>query len=969
MQPHPSFDLIRQLPIHSLGVEVFEYVHRQTGAQHIHLKADRDENVFLVAVRTMPQDSTGVAHILEHTALCGSERYPVRDPFFMMTRRSLNTFMNAFTSSDWTAYPFASQNSKDFYNLMDVYLDAVFFSRLDPLDFAQEGHRLEFAEAQNPDTELVFKGVVYNEMKGAMSSPTSTLWQTLTRYLFPETTYHHNSGGEPTCIPDLSYAQLCQFYKSHYHPSNAVFMTFGNLAVEDLQTRMHEQALSRFEASSMQLQVADEKRYFAPIRVEEAYALEQEDLSGKTHHVLGWLLSPSIDIHALMEAHFMSRVLLDNSSSPLRAALESCGLGSAPSPLCGLEDSNREMSFMCGIEGSEPDKAAEFEALVLATLTQVVEEGVDPRVLEAQLHQLELSQREITGDGYPFGLQLILSSLSAAIHRGDALAALNIDPVLEALGEKIKDPQFVPNWISQHLLNNPHRVRVTLRPDAQLGHLRDAAETKRLAQLKAQLSEAEKQAILEQTRALEERQLQVDDDSILPCVTLEDVPLDLHLPEAQTLPATDLNLTWYSAGTNGLNYQQIILDLPELSPEEQGLLPLYSYCLTELGCGERDYRTNQALQSELTGGLSAYTSIRGHLQSEQRVSGYLVLSAKALNRHQTAVAELMAETLMQARFDELPRIREIVAQQRSRREQSITGRGHSLAISAASAGFSPAARLAHETTGLAGILAIKALDKRLNEAAALQALGDSLAQLHGKIKNAPRRFLCVGEAEQQAGMVQTLEQIWKNLPVEPQSAPFHLPATRSPVRQLWLTSTQVNFCALAFPTVTAAHPDAAALTVLGDFLRNGYLHRAIREQGGAYGAGAGQDNGDAVFRFFSYRDPRLQATLDDFMRAKDWLLSQEHEGQKLQEAILGIISSIDKPGSPAGEAKQTYHASLSGRTPEERRRFRQRILSVTLADMQRVAETWLDPEKSSIAVVTHSKAASELGAEFERIEL
>ena len=232
---HPAFTHVGSRAVSSLKVEVQRYRHLKTGAEHIHLHSDNAENVFLVALRTVPRDSTGVAHILEHTALCGSEKYPVRDPFFMMIRRSLNTFMNAFTSSDWTAYPFASQNRKDFNNLLDVYLDAVFFSRLDPLDFAQEGHRLEFAKPDDPDSPLTFKGVVYNEMKGAMSSINSILWHTLCKYLYPTSTYHYNSGGDPACIPDLSYQQLLEFYRTHYHPSNAIFMTYGDIPAHEHQ--------------------------------------------------------------------------------------------------------------------------------------------------------------------------------------------------------------------------------------------------------------------------------------------------------------------------------------------------------------------------------------------------------------------------------------------------------------------------------------------------------------------------------------------------------------------------------------------------------------------------------------------------------------------------------------------------------------------------------------------------------------
>lgn len=965
---HSAFRFISSKVIEALNIEVAEYEHKVTGARHYHIASDHDENVFLVAFRTVPEDSRGVAHILEHTALCGSERFPVRDPFFMMTRRSLNTFMNAFTSSDWTAYPFASQNRKDYFNLLDVYLDATFFSRLDPLDFAQEGHRVEFATQDDPASDLVYKGVVYNEMKGAMSSPVSTLWQTLTKYLFPTTTYHHNSGGDPECIPDLSYEDLLEFYRSHYHPSNAVFMTFGDLPVSELQQRFEDNALSRFERRDEQIAVADEKRYFAPIRVEEAYALTQDDLGSSTHHVLGWLLPRSIDLDDLMQAHLLSRVLLDNSSSPLRAALESSELGSAPSPLCGLEDSNREMSFLCGLEGSEPEHAAAFEQLVLETLEQVAREGVPMDMVEAQLHQLELSQREITGDGYPFGLQLILASMPAAIHRGNPIGVLDIDPALEKLREQIKDAAFIPNLIRRWLLDNPHRVRLTLRPDAELADRREAAEAAQLQQIKQGLSEAEKRAVIDQAAALEARQQQVDDDSILPCVTLEDVPAELKLPTAAELTPVVPNTTWFNAGTNGLVYQQVIVDLPTLSDAEQSLMPLYTYCLTELGCGERDYRANQAYQSQVTGGLHAYTSLRGGVDSEQQVSGYLVLSGKALSVNADKLSILMAETLERARFDETSRIREIVAQQRARREQSITGSGHSFAIMAACAALAPVAQYAHKTRGLAGVQQVKALDKSLQDESALQSLAENLASLHGRIRQAPRRFLLVAEEEHQQVMLDQLSRHW-GLPVAEDFAPLALPATRQTVRQLWLTNTQVNFCACAFPTVTTSHEDAAALTVLGDFLRNGYLHRAVREQGGAYGAGAGQDNGDAVFRFYSYRDPRVEGTLEDFGKAVEWLADREDDQQRLQEAILGVVSSMDKPGSPAGEAKSTYHSGLFGRTPEVRQAFREQILAVTLGDLKRVARTYLKPELASVAIVTSQKTADTLSDDYERISI
>ncbi|WP_261841057.1 insulinase family protein [Aliamphritea ceti] len=955
---HSAFQLQRSQPIESLDIIIEEYEHKQTGALHYHIQSDNQENVFLVAFRTVPEDSTGVAHMLEHTALCGSERYPVRDPFFMMTRRSLNTFMNAFTSSDWTAYPFASQNRKDYFNLLDVYLDAAFFSRLDPLDFAQEGHRIEFEEAGNTDSPLVYKGVVFNEMKGAMSSVVSTVWQTLTKHLFPTTTYHYNSGGDPECIPDLSYEELVAFYRSHYHPTNAVFMTFGDIPVAELQERMETLALSRFEKLDTTISVDDEKRYHAPVRVEEAYALDQDDIENKTHHVLSWLIGPSIDLEQQLKANLLSRVLLDNSSSPLRYALESTELGLSPSPLCGLEDSNREMAFMCGLEGSNPEHAAAFEQLVLETLQKVVDEGIDQSHVEAALHQLELSQRELSGDGYPYGMNLILSSLSSAIHCGDPIALLNLDPVLEKLRDEIQHEDFIPGLIRELLLDNAHQVRLTMRPDAQLSQRKDAAEAARLAKIKEGLSDADKQQVVEQAAALEARQNEQDDESVLPKVTIADVPSEMRIPTGADHQGA-VDYSFYAQGTNGLVYQQVIMPLPALTQDEIELLPLYSDCVTELGCGERDYQQNQALQSQVSGGVYAHSTLRGSIDNEQDVSGYFVVSGKALVTKQQALTQLLKETLETVRFDELAKIRELVSQRRTRKEQSITGQGHSLAIAAACSQLAPAANISHLQRGLASIKAVKVLDDALADDARLQQLSDELQSLHSKITDAPRRYLLVAEPEHEEELVADLCDRWQGH-ASKSFTPLALTETRSIVKQAWTTSTQVNFAAKAYATVAVEHPDAAPLTVLGDFLRNGFLHRAIREQGGAYGSGAGQDSADAVFRFFSYRDPRLSETLDDFDASLQWLADNDHDEQKLEEAVLGIVSNIDKPGSPAGEAKQAYHSELFGRTPEQRKAFRQRILEVGITDLKRVAVTYLQPEKASVAVVTSPAGAEQL---------
>ena len=954
---HPAFELLRSQSIDALKIHVEEYRHKVTGAQHIHLAADNDENVFLVALRTVPHDSTGVAHILEHTALCGSKKYPVRDPFFMMVRRSLNTFMNAFTSSDWTAYPFASQNSKDFNNLLDVYLDAVFFSRLDELDFAQEGHRVEFAEPDNPESDLVFKGVVFNEMKGAMSSVPSQLWHTLCKYLYPTSTYHYNSGGEPEDIPDLTYQQLQDFYRTHYHPSNAIFMTYGDIPAAIHQEKFEQQALRHFEKLDEVIAVGDEKRYHAPVNVEEAYPLDENDadnIEQKNHVVISWLLGKTTNLDESLEAQLVSNILLDNSASPLQQALETTDLGQAPSPLCGLDDSSREMAFVCGLEGCKLDDVNKVEALILETLQHVAEHGVPQEQIAASLHQLELSQREVGGDGYPYGLQLILTGLTSATHRGDPIALLDVDAALDNLRRKTQDPQFIQNAVRKWLLENPHRVRLTLRPDLQMGERIKLAEKNRLAEMKSALGEKEKQHIINQTKALQARQLQQDDESILPKVGLEDIPANLHYTPGSHESFHNYPLRRYAAGTNGLVYQQITCKLPALTDAQLKVLPFYCICLTELGNGKKDYLATQRWQAETVGSINTFSSIRGAGNDVQNIDAYITLSAKALSRNNNAMNELMQSTLLNARFDELDRIRELIAQNRARREQSITGNGHSLAMTAACSGMSPAAKVAHQLSGLEGIAVLKLLDTSLDDEASLKSFAKSLAEIHQLILQAPKQFLIVGEQEHLDAYRENLQQYWSGEAISNNFNAFSLPSVNEQVREAWLTNTQVNFCAKAYPTVPSEHPDAAALTVLGGFLRNGYLHRAVREQGGAYGGGASQDSNTASFRFYSYRDPRLTETLSDFDQSLVWLEKTDHPWQTVEEAILGVVGSIDKPGSPAGEAKSTYQAELFGRTREKRELFRNRVLQVTADDLKRVARTYLIDEKASIAVVTHA---------------
>lgn len=949
---HSAFELQRRESISALKITYEEYCHTETGARHIHLDTEDNNNAFLVAFKTVPQNSTGVAHILEHTSLCGSKRYPVRDPFFMMTRRSLCTFMNAFTASDWTAYPFATQSRKDFNNLLQVYLDATFFPSLNELDFLQEGFRTEFEKNDAGDESLVYKGVVFNEMKGAMSAPVQRIWQDLQSALFPTTTYHFNSGGEPSDIPDLTHQQLLDFHARHYHPSNATFMTYGSFPVAEHQARMQELALSQFARQELDLSIAPEKRYKQPHQISSRFASDEDRSTPRSQVVLGWLLGSVKDLDATMDAQMLSSALLDNSASPLRHALETSSLGTAPSEVCGFEETMSEGVFACGLEGCKPEDAEQIQTLILSVLEKVAKDGVPVSQLESILHQIELSQREAGGGRFPYGLQLMVKSLSPALHGADPFKVLDVEPMLERLREKIKDPSYIPDLAKSLLLNNKHRVLLTANPDTKLAEEQESQEKARLEKIESSLTDTQKQNIIDLTEALRQRQATEDNPEVLPSVSVNDAPKELKYPEYRKFDINGANTSFFPTATNGLVYQQVVIEIPEMDQALIDDLPLFCDILNEVGINDLDYLQAQELQASVSGGIHASLSCRSPQGDLQGLNSYLVLSGKALYRNQTAFSRLLFDTFSGARLDEHHRLRELIAQIRAHREAGITQSGHRLAMQAASAGSSVYANLGHRWDGLQGVRNIIALDKALANNGEIKNLADRFANIKKLISEAPRQFLLINEEENFNVVKQTLASLWQGAPVNAGCGQLHVNFEPATVNQAWTTSTQVNFCAKSYMTVSSDHEDAAVLTVLGHFLRNGFLHNAIREKGGAYGGGAAFAADAGTFRFYSYRDPRMAETLDEFDQSLAWLQNAKHDSRQVEEAILSVLSDIDRPDSPAGEAMITWFGELHGRSVEKRKVFRKQIMSVTLEDLQRVARQWLVPDQASTAVIT-----------------
>jgi len=947
---HASFELERKALIPSLGITVLEAVHKKTGARHVHLACDHSENVFLVALATIPTNSTGVAHILEHTTLCGSERFPVRDPFFSMMHRSLNTFMNAFTSSDWTAYPFATQNRQDFQNLLEVYLDAVFFSRLDEQDFRQEGHRLEFQDRQDPDSPLEIKGVVYNEMKGAMSSASRQIFSSLTRAMFDTSTYHHNSGGQVESIAQLSFEQLTAFYKSHYHPSNAVFFTFGDIAAHEHQAQFERWALSRFEASQ-RIAVDLEVRRFAPRYLEEAYTSHEAELGEQdTYITLAWLLPEGNSAQDRLEYELLHDLLIGHSASPLSHALETSGLGS-PSSYNGLMKGTREPMFCVGLQGCQRNDRPKVEQLVTSTLASIVATGFSNEAVEACLFQLEMSQKQITGSSYPYGLELILNALSPLLYGQSVMESLDIEPNIAQLRNDALNPGYLTQKLSTLLLENRHQVIHVMYPDVDLARLQAEHETEQLQARKAALTAEQVQTILAQGQALAERQARKDDPSILPNLTLADIPSEqpgiTHADQSRL--GSPVPIHFYDSKTNGLSFVQIISQLPALSIEQARTMQQLLLLWTEVGHGQHSYLDVQKAQFAVSGYLTTRLSIRNHPFDPHQLSGYSVLTASTLDHRFTKLHEQMQAQFFTPRFDELNRMQEMLIRSRQRVLNSVANRGHSLALSAASACYSAYDNLSHQLSGLEYIQAENQAKDRFRALQDVETTAVQLQQVHQLLTTQPRQILLVGDTPELDSQLNLLENWQQGIsPVTPLTANELRPREH----QAWLGSTQVNFCALALPAVTRDQLDAPILEVMSNFISQEYLHTRLREQGGAYGGGLSFDQHSATLKFYTYRDPRIAGSYADFDSAMVWAAQTAPTQSQLESAILSIISSIDKPSSPSGEATSEYFALLHGRTLAQRQAFRTKILAVTPEQVLDCAQRYLKPDTGVKVVVT-----------------
>lgn len=946
---------VRSIP--SMQASLHEYLDPASGARHLHLATDDAEMAFLVAFPTVPDKSDGRAHILEHLALCGSARYPVRDPFFSMLRRSTATFMNAMTSPDRTVYPFASTDRTDFFNLLGVYLDAAFFPKLDYLDFLQEGWRFTLENGK-----LGYGGVVFNEMKGAFADPNRELGQSINAILFNGTTYEVEYGGDPLVIPSLTHEDLKAFHASHYHPSQAVFMTAGRVDPLAVQQVIADQVLSKFSDVAPRRTPALAPEW--PVPKSTTVAIPSATAGADEHGTqIAWLMGEAADPIAYGHAYLLESGLVGDASAPVMQAMEAAGYG-RPSAFNGLDPHLRQMVFHLGMEGLTLEQTAPARKRIWDALEGAASAGVPLAAQQATLRDLRFSQRQISSGRTPYGLRKLLEAVPLAMAGADAMVALDNEATFALMDEQIRDPAFFKSLV-RGLLDRTTRLDIAVVPDAGYFEARQKIERERLAAHQASLSVAELARIETDAAALLARQRQPADNSVLPRILPTDVSA---LPRpAVALPPASQHTVGLQIASNGVSYASVVYDVSAFAEADWQWLDLYTTLLPDLGVAGKTYEETAAWRQQNVPRFDV--DLDAHEQITQAVAGdngmrpaqfrlQLVFSARNLREEAQAIAAVLSTSIRAPRFDETERIAFLIESVADTLAQELGESGDRYAAIAADAPFSQRTRFdqAVEGTGILGFY--RDLVQQSESAAGMAAIVARLQALHRRIMacgvtvigagiegdgatlaeliDVPGRR--PGPASAGAGDAANAANASDTSPDTPDTQP---PVPGTPANLALVAPAQVNHCFASWPVPYLGHSDCAPLSVLANLLTNQILHQALREEGGAYGGRAKNAPQSGIFTMYSYRDPRLVETYRDFERAVHWVIDSALVREHVEEAIIGVVSDLDKPQSPYDEALHAWRMRERGVTQEIRVAFRKGVLECTEEQLRAVARKYL----------------------------
>lgn len=927
-----GFEVTKSIELPELKAQLIELTHVKSGAKVLHIANDDTENLFCLSFQTLPSSSNGVAHILEHTVLCGSKKFPIKDPFFAMGRRSLNTFMNALTGSDFTCYPAATQNEKDFYNLLEVYLDAVFHPELKELSFRQEGHRLEYETPSDPSSPLMYKGIVYNEMKGALNSSAARMHEALNQALFPSITYGVNSGGDPANIPELTYEELLDFHKTYYNPSRCLFFFYGNLPLEKHLQFITDHALKDLPKAAPLPPIPLQPRFKEPQYIYTYYPATSEDLQKEKSLVsIGWVTCKADDQETCLALDVLEAVLLDTDASPLKKALLKSRLCRQVSSY--LDTELHEVPFVINLKGCESKDFNQFEPLILDTLKQIVKDGISDQAVENVIQQEEFHRSEISGDHYPFGLSLFMRSALVKQHGGAPEHGLLVHSLFDQLRKRIaENPRYLTDLIQKYFIDNPHRVVISMEPSVQLEKEESDAEQRRIEEIERHLTAEERQNIVQQAENLKQfQQMQEKADiDLLPKVTLEDAAQSV-----QTFPLIketmgNARLFCHPCFTNEIGYADISFDLPPLTEEELPLVRLLGVIFSQMGTKSKSY---EALLEEIqahTGGISTYLTLHVQASNENHFFPAFGLKGKALYRKLDKLFPLMRELITEVCFNDRVRLKEVLHKHLSGLESNFNQSAIRYATSLSASCQSLPGLISESWYGLHYLEALRKMEREFDksdlpeqlQSLAARILGQKEAHLVLSLDNEMYEKL---KKERFYGLV--------DLPLDthiPWTCDYKLPNVQDQARCI---SSPVAFISRVFKTVPYVHPDAPALRASSHILENVILHKLIREEGGAYGGGAVSNGLSGNFYFYSYRDPKIADTLKAFQIAIEAIAAGAFDLDDLEEAKFEMIQDFDAPIPPGSRGETAYSWMASGITDEIRQNFRNRLLALTKEDI------------------------------------
>jgi len=951
-----GFCILRVEQIEEMRMTAYEIEHEVTRAKILLLHCGDSENVYAVGFRTPPKDSTGVAHILEHAVLAGSEKYPVKDAFNELARGTLQTFINAFTYPDKTLYPVASRVPKDFFNLARVYTDLVLRPKLRRETFYQEGHHLTFRNLDDVKSPLVISGIVFNEMKGAYSSPDSLMWKAIQEALYPDTTYAFDSGGNPEVIPFLTYEKLLEFHRTLYSPSNARFLIYGDIHPVD-HLAFLEEMLQGFVFTSVDSHIEIQPKLEKPIRTHGFFPIgKDESTAGRSTVNVAWMMADQLDPETVLKIKITARALLGSAAGPLRKALIDSGLGEDLSSASGIESDLRQIAFVAGLRGTDPEKAEKIEALVLSTLEEIAEKGMVEDIIEGAMHQVEFELREIARKRFPYGITLMSRIFRTWLYEGDPMIGLRLPGILERIRMAWKsDRKIYQKIIKEWFVDNPHRVLSIMEPSRTFLDEREEIFSNLIAQAEAGLSASERKEIHKE--ALELRKYQDEPDppevrSKLPVLKLDDLPREIDKIPTEKKNLSGVAVLLQNMFTNGIAYLHLAFDVCRVPDELQPYLSILGKATTGMGAAGMSYEEMAKRIDLKTGGIDC------RLKSGQSIDGgtswqRFIITLRTLYRNIPDAVRIVEDMLCEGDLSDETRMRDIFIEKKNSLQSSVIPSGHIFAGRTAASGIFLHARREEQWHGRTQLILLSEVLDRFNKEK--QRIRETIQHLRNNVFNRRNLTVCLTAEETGLSILSDcVDNLVNRLPAGPEMTGRDDVPLLKPSRTGVIIPAQVCYVAQVFPAVPHSSPHAAPLMVLSKLLSGGYLYRRIRVQGGAYGGMSIYDTLNGYLSFLSYRDPHLAETLRIYEHALEYVLEEFDSEDDLEKAVIGTIGSLDRPMDPEMKGSAVLTREFAGLTDEERMVFRERVFKVDVQSVKEAAKACLAEAVTRSAVCAYA---------------